>query len=117
MTTTPTHIVMIATGEYSDHCTTPYRVLKPFTFAEAAEKFKAQFVPEPPRQYGQRPSQFEAWLASNGYIEDMAVHEVHIGSYGQLAFDKPDVDLGEADMAQIRFAPLDEAEGAQSREA
>ena len=49
MTQTINSIVMIATGEYSDYCTTPYRVLKPFTFREAHALF---ITAVPKNRYG-----------------------------------------------------------------
>lgn len=88
-------IVMIATGEYSDYSTTPYRVLKPFTFREAHALFIANV---PNNWYGcHEPDKFVGWLAENGYIEDFLCHEMHIGSYGE-------VDI-ECEMADVLFKP------------
>ena len=90
------YIVMIATGEYSDFCTTPYRVLKPFTFREAEVLFRGHCKKSnKPERLG--PGRFEGWLASNGYIEDYPCHEVHIGSYGELRV--------QGDVADVLFEP------------
>lgn len=88
-------IVMIATGEYSDYCTTPYKVTKPFTFRELA----AQFISTTPTdKWGaHRPCEFVGWLAQHGYIEDYPCHEMNVGSYGELSVD--------GDMADVLFAP------------
>lgn len=38
-----TSLVLLATGEYSDYRTEPFRVLKPFTMRAAADEFRSQW--------------------------------------------------------------------------
>jgi hypothetical protein len=84
MKTNKTGIVLIATGEYSDYCTSPFRVMKPFTFKEAAQKFEVEFVPEYEWERA-NPDAFVGWLNKNGYIADIPeIEEYHVGCYGRL---------------------------------
>jgi hypothetical protein len=88
--------VLIATGEYSDYCTTPYRVLRPFTFMEAAELFKQEWKPENGWKSRPSPDDFVAWLAARGYIEDAPeLLEIHVGSYNDLEITS---DLGRVEL-------------------
>lgn len=89
-------IVMIATGEYSDYCTTPYKVLKPFTFREAHALYLSLVPFDRDHAYHDADS-FVGWLNEHGYIEDFPCHEMHLGSYGELSI--------EGDMADILFEP------------
>jgi len=99
-----TDIVMIATGEYSDYATTPYKVLRPFTFAEAFKECVAQFKPDKWQDddASPRPEQFESWLVTQGYIEQLDAYEVHVGSYGKAEFSE-----NGAEMLLVQFAPLE----------
>ena len=95
MTQTINSIVMIATGDCSDYCTTPHRVLKPFTFREAHALF---ITAVPKNRYGGHgPDVFVGWLNEQGYIEDFPCHTMHVGSYNRMNI--------ECDMADVLFEP------------
>lgn len=79
--------VLIATGEYSNRVSTPFRVLKPFTFADALAKYKAAWTKTGWREEPD-PDGFVAWLALNRYIEDTdQIFGVHVGSYSRAEVD------------------------------
>lgn len=88
-------IVMIATEEYSDYCTTPYKVLKPFTFREAHALFLS-LQPAGRDCYGDLYN-FTDWLRQQGYIQHHSYYEMHIGSYGELKI--------EGQIADVLFEP------------
>lgn len=77
-----TDILLIATGEYSDYENSAFKVLKPFTFGEMLEKYKKS------KAGANGPQGFVAWLSRRGYIEDLPVHEIHVGSYGRTELDE-----------------------------
>lgn len=89
-----TDIVMLATGEYSNYATTPYKVMKPFTMQGAFAEFSASFDPKAKgrdfwcRDNDPAPEEFQAWLVTAGYLEELNVHEVHIGSYARAEFKR-----------------------------
>ena len=95
-----TDILLLANGRYSDYSNAAFKVLKPFTMRQAYEEFRAQW--NPTERYGhlrETPDHedFSAWLNKAGYIEDLPVYEVHIGSYG-------DIEIS-ASMLDVQFAP------------
>lgn len=83
----PGDLLMIAAGEYSDlHYTGPFRVVKAMNRADVSARYVAEFKPDParPLRRGPDPRDFIAWLAREGYIEDIPSAEWHVGSYGEF---------------------------------
>lgn len=81
-------LVLLETGEYSDKTTHgPFKALQDFDLKEKAKEFKsATFTP---RWDGDEPepSDFLAWLATSGLIEDVPAVQFHIGSYSGLEIE------------------------------
>jgi hypothetical protein len=82
---------MISSGEYSDYQVYGvFRPLKNFTMREALAKFLGYWLTSERAKSGEDlestpyPDEFIAWLAAEGYIEDIKAQEFHIGSYGSL---------------------------------
>lgn len=82
-------VLVIETGEYSDHCFIgPFKVLKDIDQVnvpkEYADAWKAGLVPHFYHEEShETPDGFAPWLIRAGYIEDVPnVHNWHVGSYG-----------------------------------
>lgn len=94
---TRTDILLIATGEYSDYSNSAFKVLKPFNLGEVFDIFIAE---HPEKQTDRKdfrgnpvtirpsPGMFIAWLNERGYVEDLDIHEVHVGLYSTVAIDE-----------------------------
>lgn len=92
-------VLILERGEYNDYTYDgPFRVIKPFDRTEVAKQFGAEWQPE----LGQRdeyenpdPGDFSAWLAKNGYIENVYIEDLsgvvtwYVGAY---SFD-PQLDI------------------------
>ena len=101
MMTNNTGYVLFSTGDYSECHNTAFKVLKPFSFAETAAKFEAQWSPPDQWQKRPRPQQYIDWLFSQGFIDDATeIKEVHVGSYD---FDDGREYIGE--VAGVIFYP------------
>lgn len=79
-------LILLSSGEYSDYgLMGAFRPMKAFNVGDALEAFKAQWKPEPGTYCSSPgPSDFAAWLAKEGYIEDAPTEEIHLGSYGDI---------------------------------
>lgn len=80
-------ILMIEAGQYSDfYYMGPFRVVKAMKRADVSARFVAEFTPDPTRPLHRRPnpSDFTAWLAREGYIEDIPSAAWHAGDYGDF---------------------------------
>lgn len=83
--------VIVSLGEYGSYQFAPYRVLKPFRFAEKRDEYCAQWVKDPdnPLRTHPTPDGFVPWLVREGYIEDVSadMQEVHLGDTAQFNMD------------------------------
>lgn len=81
-------LLIIETGEYSDKSWGgPVRIVRDFSKAEVAGRFRAEWVRPGGDDYsrGPEPYAFLPWLIKEGYVEDVAaVHAWHVGSYGDF---------------------------------
>lgn len=80
-------LMILSNGEYSDYSFSgPFRCVKNFEFPPTARAHADSFEQN---EYDNQPdpSSFIAWLALNGYIEDVACTEIYLGSYGPLSID------------------------------
>ena len=86
--------VILAEGEYSDYRTGPlFRCLKNLDMKELAEAFHSSR--EKWRYRDADASSFTLWLSKNGWVEEVAYAEVHVGSYGRFeccGFTAPDTE-------------------------
>ena len=99
MRTNTTGYILLSQGEYSDYQNRAFRVLKPFSFANTAVAFKAQWTTASKWRTEPCPDQYIAWLFAQGFIEDAPeIQEVHIGGFD---FD----DVLDEDLAQTVFHP------------
>lgn len=76
-------ILILSHGEYSDYgFDGPFKVIREFDQAELSEEFLKDWRQSGEPEWG-RPGEFKfiAWLSKAGYIEDLASHNWHIGSY------------------------------------
>ena len=92
-----TDILLIAQGEYSDYRNAAFKVLRPFTFAEQIKVFRE--IAEP-SYYD--TEDFINWLNARGYIEDLNIHEVCLGSY------RLNDSIASKVLMRIQFAPSSE---------
>lgn len=75
-------LLTVSTGEYSDYSVHGvFRALKDITYEDLREARKAQ-----PGEYDEYCDikQIIAFLATQGYIEDVPSLELHLGAYGEL---------------------------------
>lgn len=79
-------LILLSTGEYSDYSVMgAFRPARAFNMGDACEAFKAQWKPaEGAYSSYAGPSDFAAWLAKEGFVEDAATEEIHLGSYGEI---------------------------------
>ena len=76
-------LLMLTEGEYSDKgWSGPFKVLRPFQRRGVYETFMAQWKPADDWQERADPSDFIAWLATQGFIEDAPSKSWYLGSYG-----------------------------------
>jgi len=80
-------LLIIETGEYSDrNWGGPVRMLKNITMAELAEKYRAEWKPDPQWPDDKpSPNDFLPWLIKAEWAEDVKnVVSWHVGSYGEF---------------------------------
>jgi hypothetical protein len=83
-------IVFITEGEYSDYnIKGHYRILKKFNFREAIQAFKEldKEKVESSKEWNfmyDSKDRFVATLLKEGFIEEVEIDEIHIGSYSRL---------------------------------
>lgn len=97
-----TSIVMMSQGEWSDYQTQPFRVLKPFKLAPLLDLYRVQLVPNAEKGLVSKPTPdgFIAWLAKHGYVEDLELHELHLGDfYGGLYIEDQE------ELLNVEFTP------------
>lgn len=90
-------LIVFQEGAYSD-CVSlePMRVLKTFVKKDAVAAFDKWWRRQRTQPFDSwldelgdpRPSDFIAWMTSNGFVEDLpvdSVHTWHVGSYGDFS--------------------------------
>ena len=95
MTQQRNDILLIATGCYSDYQNAAFRVTKPFVVREALAEFRLQWAPDPEMTWKKKPYPEDviAWLSAQGYIEDLNIHELHVGPYGDIEINDEQLNL------------------------
>lgn len=92
--------VLLGEGDYSDRRAALFKVLKPFTLAEALAEFDTRPVVKDEYGHYNRLENFKAFLCKEGYLEDAEVNEVHVGSFGEIEISSEE--------SQIQFNPSGE---------
>jgi len=84
--------LILETGEYSDYSFQgPFKVLRSFESQEEAERHTALFDSEVKEKNGDHgtwdhasPDTLIAYLAAEGFIEELSCVREHVGSYGAI---------------------------------
>jgi hypothetical protein len=76
------YVILVQSGEYSDKSTHGvFRVKVAFEKDAMIDAFKLTKAGEDYFEHGE----FVTWLDSQGVVEEIIYHVMHIGSYGDLA--------------------------------
>lgn len=79
-------LILVSNGAYSDYGVMGLvRVLVDFDTVEIRDKFISEIGPL--REYENNEDRFYGYLVDNGYVENIEVRELYIGSYGKIDED------------------------------